>query len=271
MTIALLKPTAVFSDAGPNIVGGAITDIDEGVAGADGVLMDGRANGWNGGLPIEFTMEDLPGDADTITSVKLRIRANVDGGLIDDVAVWTWDINGIAMAGSIGWVQTEDGNGLVNKVFTATGSPTVANVNDALVRVDQTGFTQNMNPDGLQHHWDAFELEVDYTETTGHNITVEDAVANNLIDSVAISIDHNPVLEDAEANNLIDSVAVTHEHEPVVEDAEANNLIDDVTLPVACDELLAPDVVLEQVGLLGAVTDIDEPTSAPDANYMTAQ
>jgi hypothetical protein len=40
-------------------------------------------------------------------------------------------------------------------------------------------------------------------------------------------------------------------------------------IPFVCDEKLAPDTLVEQLFLAGAVTDIDEDPDAPDANWLT--
>ncbi len=173
MAIIFLHPTS-FVDPGANVASGLVTDVDELVSAADGALQVSVNNGWSGAdSTVQFVMEDMPGDADTINSVKLRVRAQVAGGQVDDTATWLWDINGTGMSGSVSWTEADDGAGLSNKEVTTTGSPTVANVDAAQIRVDQTAFSQTMSPDGLHHDWDCLELEVDYEVSGGVTLTAD--------------------------------------------------------------------------------------------------
>lgn len=184
MSIAFLKPTGE-TDAGSIIASGVLTDVDEGVSAADGNLEVSKTNSWSGSTVV-FDMEDLPGDADSINSVILRVRAKTDNG-VDDTIFYTWDVLGTEMEGfSVTWIGVTDaGAGLQNRTDTGTGSPTVANVNAAQIRVDQTNFSQLMNPDGTTHSWDCFELEVDYNVADGDVTLVADPGSLTLSGAVA--------------------------------------------------------------------------------------
>ncbi len=173
MPIAFLKPTGIVSDVGTNIASGLVTDIDEGVAGADGNLMVSVNNGWATDFLIQFSLEDLPDDADTINSFDMRVRARVDGRN-DDTATWEWKLIGTNMelgGSALAYNHIDDGNGLLNRERSnAAGDATVANVNAALAQVQQTAFNQVMSPDGMNTSWDCFELEVDYEVTSGRTV-----------------------------------------------------------------------------------------------------
>lgn len=157
-----LKPTGQ-TDVGSVIASGAVTDVDEGLAAADGNLEASIVNSWSGNAVI-FDLEDLPGDADSINTVALIVRARVDNQ-VDDSATYEWSVDGTGMAGYLAvWVAAvHSGNGLENFADgTGTESPTVANVNAAQIRVSQI-FSQSMGPDGITHSWDTLELQVDYS------------------------------------------------------------------------------------------------------------
>ena len=169
MPIAFLKPTAE-NDGSGIIASGVLADVDEGVSGADGAEECMDVN-FLGGMVAFWDMENLPGDADSVNSVILRVRGRVAGGWTDDIITYQWTILGTNGGGaSVSWdFETEDGDALVNKQSTVTDSPTVANVNAFQVQGAQSFFDQIMSPDAGFHCWDAFELEVDYS-TAGINL-----------------------------------------------------------------------------------------------------
>ena len=162
MPIAFLKPTSQ-TDAGPNIATGALTDVDEGVSGADGNLEVSIGKVWLTPFFVEWALEDLPGDADSINSVILRVRARIVGTWVDDSIQYAWTIQGTNVAHPLlEWdFQADGGAGLANRQQTVTDSPTVANINAALIRVTQT-YSSSMAKEAITHDWDCFELEVDY-------------------------------------------------------------------------------------------------------------
>lgn len=161
MPVVFLHPTS-FIDPGGNVTSGLVTDVDELVSAADGDLQVGNTNQWSGAdSTVQFVMEDLPGDAVGINSVILRVRAmmiNHD----NDISTWTWDVNGSNLSGNVSWNQNSPDGSLQNKISILTGSPSVADVNAAQIRVDQTTWTQTMGPDNMHHDWDCLEFEVDY-------------------------------------------------------------------------------------------------------------
>lgn len=170
MPIVFLKPTAQ-ADPDSNIISGVLTDVDEGISSADGVTEQGKINKWNSGTVryIEYAMEDLPGNATSINSIIIRVRARVSGGWINDLVTWVWNIVGSNInAAGVGWVgEFDDGNGLVTKATTDRNQgASVADVNAAVVRVDQGLYSQSAGPDGLFHAWDCFEIEVNYEAAT---------------------------------------------------------------------------------------------------------
>lgn len=170
MPIVFLKPTSQ-TDTGVNVATGVLTDVDEGVAGADANLEVSVGKQWATPFFVEYGVEDLPGDADSIISVKLRIRARITGTWIDDSIQYNWTVVGTGMSGQVQWdFENDFGAGLANREVTTTGSPTVANVNAALIRVTQA-YSGSMAKEDITHDWDCLELEVDY-DTGGGNVVL---------------------------------------------------------------------------------------------------
>ena len=165
MPIVFLLPDAEFDNG--NIASGVLTDVDEGIAAADGSLETSIANTW-GGDTTNFTLNNLPGNAVSINGYIMRVRAEVGGGWVDDGISYDWRIQSESdlPVPVMVWVpEFEDGDGLVTKTSVGTGNPTVAQVNSCNIRCIQSYF-QTMGPDGVFHAWDCFELEVDYSDGT---------------------------------------------------------------------------------------------------------
>ena len=161
MPTVFLKPTGE-TDIQNVISTGALTDVDEGVTSPDAALETSIVNAWAG--VVVYDLEDLPGDADSINSYTLRVRAQIGGGRTDDSVTNEWDAIGTGIIISpITWIFiNEDGDPLADKTGIGSGTPTVAQINAAQIQVEQTVYTQSMAPDGAFHAWDCFELEVDY-------------------------------------------------------------------------------------------------------------
>ena len=160
MPITFLLPTSI-TDADNNIDLGTIADVDEGVANADGQRIDFAANSWSGANIVTFALGNLPAGALNINSVILRVRCHIARSDTNDTATFVWDVDNANINGSVQWVET-DSTVFVNRQITTTGSPSVADVNGASIRVEQTTFNQSMGPDNISHRLDALELEVDW-------------------------------------------------------------------------------------------------------------
>jgi len=167
MTIAFLKPTAV-TDTDSNIGSGTVGDVDEGVSGADANRIESVQDHWSGAKNIDFTMEDLPGGASSINSVKLRVRGGItQQGEKDDSASYAFSVIDGNLSGNVQFNQADDGAGWINRVTTLTGSPSVSDVNACKVRWTNTiVFEQGEFLDQTTCSLDAFELEVDYDSIT---------------------------------------------------------------------------------------------------------
>lgn len=172
--VAFLEPTGV-TDSDSNISSGAVTDIDERVDNPDGNLMVAISNGWNGpggptGNNIVFTMADLPSEAAVVTACFLRVRAQVAGAANpDDFTQFVWESLNLGGLG-VNWSHLDStaGGNLVDREILLNGNPfgsgtyTVQQVNDAVIRVRQVNFIRDMGADNMHHDWDAIELEVHY-------------------------------------------------------------------------------------------------------------
>lgn len=169
MPVAFLFPDAQ-TDAGANVASGALIDVDEGITGADAAVEVSIDKQWAAPGFIEFGLDDLPGAATSINSVILRVRARIVGTHIDDNIQYAWTIQGTNVAHPLlEWdFQADDGAPLANRQQTVTDSPTVANINAALIRVTQT-YAGVMAKENITHDWDCFELEVDYNVTAGES------------------------------------------------------------------------------------------------------
>jgi len=182
MPIAFIRINSLAS-FGTNPFPSALTaSVDELVASADGLVILSTNNQWAerpiSGLQLGF--ESLPGSADSINSVILRVRAGVGGNASpDDSSTYRFQMEGGTGFGSesVTWTDADsvaatDGN-LVNREVTITGSPSVAQINAAECFVEQTAWGQVMGPDGMHLAIDCAELEVDYDIAGGATLTAD--------------------------------------------------------------------------------------------------
>lgn len=173
MSTATLFPTSE-TDVDNNIVAGAFTDLDDGIAG-DGSTLDSRQNGWanqvnstTGGF-FSFGLTDAPGDFDSFTSIKLQVRAQVTTGGSGDTTTYRADISGTnAPTNSVEWIESEAGSGFQTPSFTNSSvTPSASDINGWVVRVYQWQYNQDKGPDGLNLEIDEIELTLTYVAGAG--------------------------------------------------------------------------------------------------------
>jgi len=163
MTATILVPNSL-TDSNSNVASGAYTAIDSTVANASGSLLVSVADGWTGsGTASAFTfgLTDLPGSADTISSVELRVRSRLDN-VADDVAVFVVDITGTnapTNSIAIGRADTTLANKSTGAIST---SATATNINGWSIRVYQNLFSAEGGGDGITLSIDELEVVVTY-------------------------------------------------------------------------------------------------------------
>ena len=165
MPIAKLVPNIAPVDASAEISSGAYTDIDETFASADSTYMDTATNNWAGGAVVDFGLSDLPGSADSINSVTLRVGADVYGDITpDDTIGYTFQVIGTnAGTATVIWDDSDAAiQAIEARTATVTGTGTVANINSWIIRLTQSSWSQNMAKDGMFLRMESLELEVDY-------------------------------------------------------------------------------------------------------------
>lgn len=166
---ATLVPDAAPTDTNTNIASGAYTDVDSTVAAADGNLITSVANGWTGSgtaSAFSFTLTDVPAAADSITSVKLRVRARLTNVTDDDAAI-ICDITGTNAPTNTISFNSDSDTTLTNKTTgDIATSASAANINGWSVRVYQALFSQEGGADGIVLELDEIEISVIYNATT---------------------------------------------------------------------------------------------------------
>lgn len=168
MATTTLVPTSV-SDPQANISSGAVTDVDNTIAGADdGALIASVANNWAPGVgtgsAFTFTMQDVPADFGSINTVQFRIRGRRQGTSGGDTWGVTGDVTGAnAPTATAVWTQA-DGTAFANR---GAGSPvsssaSAADINGWQVRVYQHQWTQDKGKDGMFFDLSEVEIILDY-------------------------------------------------------------------------------------------------------------
>jgi len=171
MPTTTLVPTAL-TDSNSNVASGAYTDIDETIASADAALLTTKTNDFTGGIgtggAFSFTMSDMPAAADSINTVKFRVRAKCNGTWSDDIYNIRFDVSGTnAPSTTAEWTGAGDAGGsLENRGASTpvTSSASVTDVNGWVVRCYQTNWKQVDTADGLSISVDCIEIIVDYNE-----------------------------------------------------------------------------------------------------------
>lgn len=170
MATATLVPNSL-TDTNSNVLTGAVSDIDETIASADGNTLDSVANEWTGGSgtgsAFSFGLTDLPATALSINTVQFRVRARVTGDstylVLSD---YTCEVVGTnAPTNKAEWNQGDLASGFNNRGASspATSSATVDEVNAWTVRVYQSNYSET-SPDNLNLEIDCVEIIVDYNE-----------------------------------------------------------------------------------------------------------
>lgn len=170
MPTATLVPTSL-TDAYSNVAAGAYTDVDNTIASASGTTLDTVTNAFSGGTgasyAFSFGLSDLPAEADSINTVKFRVRCRVTGTFNDppDLNAWKLDVSGTNAPTTVAtYNQDNIGGGFITRGASSpvTSSALVSEVNGWSVRVYQTAFYQISTADDLNLEIDEIEIEVDY-------------------------------------------------------------------------------------------------------------
>jgi len=177
MATTTLFPTSE-TDVSGNIQSGSFTDIANGVDTPSGTPLIGNNNSWinqvdnTQGGEIVFGLTDAPGDFDSFTSIQLRVRALVSGGIDGgDTMEWRVEIEGTNAptdATSASWSETDDGAGYTTLGFTDSAvTPSAADITGWTVHIYQWLYNQDMGPDGGQWEIDEIELVLIYDVAVG--------------------------------------------------------------------------------------------------------
>jgi len=153
------------TDTNSNIATNDYTDIDTTVASASGTLLVSVADGWTGtpgtASAFSFGLTNLPGGADTINSVELRVRARVDN-YVNDGNIFKIDITGTNAPTDTITLNAATASSTLTNLSTGAiaSSATAANINGWSVRVYQSLFKPLISDDGITLSIDEIELVV---------------------------------------------------------------------------------------------------------------